>query len=151
MFLLQSVEQRLGLINTWSAYILNILFVDEPAVNNVRILAAFFYGNGVPLHMATQLYEVCNNTCNLNTIIYMSELYAQWSPSVYLPTEYGFHMFRYYDISKSKHFWVNKKYLYNQTEEDTHSGTIPLGITNTGCYHLIYTILRSVQFVVLDE
>jgi hypothetical protein len=65
---------------------------------------------------------------------------------MYLPADYGFHIFRYYNTSKSKHFWVSKKYLYNQMEEDTPSGMnmIPLGIKNTGCYQLIYTILRCV-------
>jgi hypothetical protein len=150
MLLLESVEQRLGLINTWPAYVLNLLFVDETSVNNIRILAAFFYGNGVQLHVAIQLYRICNYTCNIATINYMSALYEQWRPSMYLPAVYVYRMFRYYDMSKCTHLWVNKKYLYNMTEEDTDSGQVSLGIENTGCQLLIRTILRGVRTALLD-
>jgi hypothetical protein len=74
MFLLQSVERRLGPIDTWPTYIIKDLFVDVPSSPIVKRLAGFFYGNGVPECTAAQLYWTCNDMCNHHETNYMYQL-----------------------------------------------------------------------------
>jgi len=59
MSLLQAVEQYLGSINTWPAYIITYLFAETPSPR-VKELTAFFAGNGVPKSLAYKLYCICN-------------------------------------------------------------------------------------------
>ena len=40
--------------------ILYMLFIDEPTVLTIEAISAFFYGNGVPVDLAYQMYEACN-------------------------------------------------------------------------------------------
>ena len=58
--LLSTVEQALGLIEGWPMSILYMLFIDEPTVLTIEAISAFFYGNGVPVDLAYQMYEACN-------------------------------------------------------------------------------------------
>jgi len=52
MSLLQAVEQYLGSINTWPAYIITYLFAGTPSPSVVEKLTAFFAGNAVPKTLA---------------------------------------------------------------------------------------------------
>jgi hypothetical protein len=60
MFLLQFLEEKLGTVTLWATYVLRLLFVDAPTVLGITSLAAFFYGNSVPMNAALSLYMTCN-------------------------------------------------------------------------------------------
>ena len=60
MSLLQAVEQYLGCIGTWPAYIITYIFAETPSPRVVEELTAFFAGNGVPKTLAYKLYCACN-------------------------------------------------------------------------------------------
>jgi hypothetical protein len=86
------LEQQLRLIDTWPTYIIRYLFVDVLSSPIFKRLAAFFYGNGVPVYTAAHLYWACNDTCNLRETNYMYLLYLHWQPCMYLPSMYKSHM-----------------------------------------------------------
>ena len=56
MYLLESVEQMLGPIDTWPTYIIQYLFIDVPSEPIVKSLAIFFYGNYSCKHCYTILF-----------------------------------------------------------------------------------------------
>jgi hypothetical protein len=60
MLLLPFIEERLGAIALWPTYVLRILFVDGPTLLGVSSVAAFFYGNGIPMNAAISLYLTCS-------------------------------------------------------------------------------------------
>jgi hypothetical protein len=70
MYLLESVEQKLGHIDIWPTYIIQYLFMDVPSEPIVKCLVSFFYGNCIPVNTATQLYSVCNHICTVNASDY---------------------------------------------------------------------------------
>jgi len=92
MYLLESVEQKLGPIDTWPTYIIQYLFMDVPSEPIVKCLASFFYGNCIPVNTATQLYSVCNHTCTVNATDYMYQLYLHWQAR---PFAFQFHRLHY--------------------------------------------------------
>jgi hypothetical protein len=61
MSLLERVEQRLGLINTWPTSIIRILFVNTFFPTIVKKLTAFMIDNVVDLFVAIDLYLLCND------------------------------------------------------------------------------------------
>ena len=109
------MERKLGLIDTWSTYIIQYLFVDVPSPI-IKSLASFFYGNCIPVYTATQLYIACYHTCTVDATKYMFQLYLHWQPR---QSVYKFHMLHYYVMLKRKHFWINSKSFFNQREEVT--------------------------------
>jgi hypothetical protein len=42
------------------ADVISAIFLEEPTLASIKIVAAFFYGNGVPNFMAHQFYFLCN-------------------------------------------------------------------------------------------
>jgi len=108
MYLLEYVEQRVWPLDTWPTYIIGYLFVDLPSPPIVRKLSTFFYGNNVPLYIASKLYLACNDTCNIHATNYMYQLYLDCQRCMY-----RFHMFEYYNVLKRKYIWINGK-AFNQ-------------------------------------
>jgi hypothetical protein len=97
MCLLQQVEQHLGQIDTWPAYIIRYLFIDVPKPGIVRKLTAFFYGNNIPVFIASQLYKACNDKYNLQVNEYICALYSHWQRC-----RYKIHMSEYYNVRLHK-------------------------------------------------
>jgi hypothetical protein len=54
------VENVLGGFASWPTSIIRLLLVEEPTIANVRRVAAFFYGNGLPVHVAARFYNLYN-------------------------------------------------------------------------------------------
>jgi len=66
---LQRVEQHLGPIDTWPSYVIRYLFTGVPSTTAVKKLTAFFYGNDIPVSIASQLYHDCNDKRNSHRCI----------------------------------------------------------------------------------
>ena len=101
MCLLQ-VEQHLGQIDTWPTYIIRYLFIDVPKPSIVRKLTAFFYGNDIPVSIASQLYNACNDKYNLQVTENICDLYSHWQRC-----RYKIHMSEYYNVRLHKFIWIN--------------------------------------------
>jgi len=78
------------------------LFIDVPKPRIVRKLTAFFYGNDIPVSIASQLYNACNDKYNLQVTEYICNLYSHWQRC-----RYKIHMSEYYNVRLHKFIWIN--------------------------------------------
>ena len=60
MLLLHFLVACIGAFDLWPAYVLEILICKPSTPQNIRTLAAFFYGYDVPLGVASRVYTICN-------------------------------------------------------------------------------------------
>ena len=66
-------------------------------------LIRFFYGNGVPLELAIQLFQACNDRVDF----YMTELFfcyatwQNWKDATHIA------IYEYYDIKIKRHVYIN--------------------------------------------
>ena len=58
---LSTVENILGSIETWPSAIIVDLFITKPCTMIVQNVAAFMYGNFIPVEKAVLFYCVCWN------------------------------------------------------------------------------------------
>ena len=65
MHLLQFLEIYIGEFTLWPTYILEILFLKDWAPETTLKVAAFFYGHGVPLVIASRVYNICDKGSHL--------------------------------------------------------------------------------------
>jgi len=143
MNLLQRVEQHLGKIDTWPTYILRYLSVNVPKASNVKNETVFFYGNDIPVSIASILYIACNDRYELRVTEYMYDLYFRWQRCIC-----KIHMSEYYNVMLHKFIWINGK-LLNQLEEFKPEVTVmEFGMDCTGCSSLIRSKLELVRQVV---
>ena len=96
MYLLLLIEILVGDFGLWPSDVLSALFLDLPTDHSIRKLASFFYGNGVPLRLATRLSTLCNPFWNHHSTADMKHLYHLWHAGVdsthhanYWNTRYG--------------------------------------------------------------
>lgn len=85
MFLMQALESLLGSIETWATAIIRLLFLDEPTPSTTRRVSAFFYGNGVPPHVASYFYNLRNEQGGLHVTDIMHTFYFIGQCSRYTP------------------------------------------------------------------
>jgi hypothetical protein len=78
--LLTTVERYLGSMDEWPLTILETLFVENPPPRILKMLVAFFYGNGAPCPLASQLYNACNDNSAEDTQTFY-DYYALWDRS----------------------------------------------------------------------
>jgi hypothetical protein len=71
---LSLVEERVGAVESWPAYVILHVFVDEPNARTLRNVAAFLYGNEVPVERAAY----CFNACNGRNRSYVDEKIHEW-------------------------------------------------------------------------
>ena len=136
------VEQHLGQIDTWPTYVIRYVFIDVPKPSIVRKLTAFFYGKDIPVSIASQLYNVCNDKYNLQVTEYICDLHSHGQRC-----RYKFHMSEYYNVRLYKFIWIIGTAL-NQLEKVKPEVTvIDFGIDCTGCSSLIRNKLKVVKHV----
>ena len=77
MTLITAVENITGPIESWPSHVLEYLFGEIPNVDAMVELIAFFYGNGIPCPMASQLYHVWDplSSAEVNEHIYKTYSY----------------------------------------------------------------------------
>jgi hypothetical protein len=91
------LENKLGSLHNWPQDILQYLFLfDRLSTYTTLELAAFFYGNKIPLNTALDLFRECCETTSEN-IEFFCEKYATWERR-----KDREHIYEYYDMSKVK-------------------------------------------------
>jgi hypothetical protein len=55
VYLLGFLEEKLGTITAWTTHVLRLLFSEEPTALRITAVAAFFYGNAIPLNAALSI------------------------------------------------------------------------------------------------
>jgi len=78
MSFLQFVEKHLGLIYCWPRNILKHLFIDPPTYPTTMTLVKFFYGNAIPVEIAVQLFQACNDEETFDLAQHFFYYYATW-------------------------------------------------------------------------
>ena len=147
MSLLHAVEEYLGPIDTWPAYIIEYLVVNSPTAEVIKELTAFFFGNGVPESLAYRLYNTCNPTTS--TVASVRDLfyvrYFLWQKGKYL-----LRMAKYYDMTLKKFVYLSGSYYTQFDPIGSHEPVIgwpdpAIGIDNTSCPNMIRSMLQHVQ------
>ena len=102
MSLLQFVERHLGLIYFWPRNIIKQLFIDPPTYPSTMTLIKFFYGNGIPVEIAVQLFRACNDEATFDQTQHFFYYYSTWQNQ-----EDATHLGIYYNMSINKHVYIN--------------------------------------------
>jgi hypothetical protein len=131
MFQAQYVVSIIGVFESWPNSILRTIFVDEPTRTKVRTVAAFFYGNGLPVHIAVQFYVLCNGRRPV-TITHTYAGYYNWLLAQRTP-----HLATYY-VRQGRRHWINGWRLDSVEPVSTDVPlVIPLATQGTGLHYLI--------------
>jgi len=107
--LLQFLEYFIPEFTLWPTYILELLLLKDWSPDNMVKVAAFFYGHGIPLSIASRVYTYCNPGGHLAPFI-LGAFYSTWQNN-----EEGLHMAKYYNVPAGNIFWINGK-NHSQTE-----------------------------------
>jgi hypothetical protein len=110
MSVLQLAEIHLGSIFTWPRLILRYLFIDPLEYRTILKLANFFYGNSVPLALAVQIFQTCNDKATDNTVHHFSYYYDAWKRC-----EDDIHLGIYFNMKAKKFMYINGSHN-NQSE-----------------------------------
>jgi len=102
MSLLQFVERHLGQIYFWPKNILKHLFIDPPTYPSTMTLIKFFYGNGIPVEIAVQLFQACNDEATFDQAQHFFYYYTTWQNQ-----DDATHLGIYYNMSINKHVYIN--------------------------------------------
>jgi hypothetical protein len=133
MFLAQYVVSIVGVFESWPTSILRTIFVEEPTRTNVRTVASFFYGNGLPVNVAVQFYGLCNGRHPVTITHHMYAAYYNWLLSERTP-----HLAMYYNVKRGRLQWINGWRLASMEPVSTDvQPVIPLGTQGTGLHYLI--------------
>jgi len=54
------------------------LFIDPPTYLTTMTLIRFFYGNGIPVEIAIQLFEACNDEADICLTQHFLFYYTTW-------------------------------------------------------------------------
>jgi len=147
MSLLQAVEQYLGSINTWPAYIITYLFAETPSPRVVEELTAFFAGNGVPKTLAYKLYGAFNPEAATELVRQL--FYARFS--LWHSSDTVRRHFMYYDVRIKKHVRLNVPYFTELLAIRENPVPVPgrpapkVGVANTATPMMINAALRLVS------
>jgi hypothetical protein len=100
MSLLGFLEEKLGPITAWPTQVLRLLFVDAGTSLTMTAVAAFFYGNSIPLNAALSFYRICNDNLHDTVDMAFEDCYETWDATGTWPV-------MYYDMSLKKHKFIN--------------------------------------------
>jgi hypothetical protein len=104
MHLLSISPFIVGPVETWPIYVISAIFLQEPTLASIKIVAEFFYGNVVPYLMALQFYFLCNYVFELTTLA--MRLHEVWQALRFRP-----HLAVYYNTTFRKMVWINGRAL----------------------------------------
>jgi hypothetical protein len=111
MHLLQFLEVCIGEFTLWPTYIIELLFLKEFSPENILKVAAFFYGHGVPLGIASRVYKICNNHSNHIVPYVMGGYYSTLFTNID-----SIHQAQYYNVKDERILWING---YNHSQFET--------------------------------
>ena len=147
MSLLEIMEFVLGSIDKWPTAILKRLFVAEPTPSNIKTLAAFFCGSGIPFCMANYFFNLCNDWGSDQATNIMRTYFVLWHC-----LKFRLHFGVYYNTTFRKLMWLNGG-ARNQMEDiagQVPDVGLPLGIDRTGFSLFIRMKLFVIRAIVLE-
>jgi hypothetical protein len=105
MSLIRAAENIVGSIENWPTHILEHLFCEIPNLEALEGLIAFFYGNGIPCHVACQLYHACNSKSTAIVTEQFYTTYCFWESCTH-----EVHLAQYFDMRLKKYVYINGRY-----------------------------------------
>ena len=108
------------------------------------MIAAFSYGNGIPLRLLTRFVTLCNPLWTHNSSLQLYTLYHLWKVEAYT-----LHHAMYYDIGRKKLCWINgdnhPQHEPTTNGEEAAAAGITLGFECTEHDEVIITKLNELQ------
>ena len=123
MFLLPFLELIVGDFDTWPTDVLRDVFVEVPNHLSVGRIAAFGFGNGVPLRLLTRFAALANPHWRHINSLQIYTQYHMWKGEVDAS-----HCAQYYNMSEGKICWINgdshprNEPVVNGVEPPLHQG-----------------------------
>jgi hypothetical protein len=137
MELVDAVEAEIGSVETWPTSILVVLFTFDPtksiAVYQLTRLIAFFYGNNVPLALASQFCAACCFRPLKVVLPLFTDLYTRWS--TYPPRSSSL----YYDLGERTWKYTDGRYSSTYVDIPTDVGYERCGFPTLAC-HILRTV-----------
>jgi len=137
---LSIVENRLGSVQTWPTYVITYMFAEDPTMPSVRMVAAFMYGNNVPLREAIECYQACNGGRLRFIDESMHEWYYIWDRSWC-----KWHMEAYYSVEIRAMAWINGKTSEGVEPCSTAAPVVYFGVEPSCCARLIQGAIDNVR------
>ena len=131
MSLLDAMCQRLGPIDSWPTYILQ-LFLDRPSpvrTSKLKVIS-FFYGNGVPPAWAYTFYNACNVRGSDAASRFVEDQTKEWY-YLWQRSRVRRHMAEYYNVHSKKFYYINGDRLNQQELVLPEVTTMQFGIDDT--------------------
>ena len=126
--LVQCVEHHLGPLDTWPTHILMYLFNMVPISPRVKRVAAFFYGNNVPLNIAVAFFHASNSASSIFVGEEMCFWYHIWQSALE-----GSRLCYYYNVKMKLILYINGKDKPQFEQVHELSPDISTGFEDTGC------------------
>ena len=141
MFVMQSLESLLGHIDTWPTTILKLLFIDDLTPTNIKKVAAFFCRNGIPYHITSYFYNLCNEKGGIHVTDLVQTFRFIWQSARYTP-----HLDKYYNTQFKIIVWINGRCLAQLEPVLPIVTRILLGMEATG-----YSLLIRIKLCLIRE
>jgi len=136
---LRAIEDISGDVESWPVYLIYDIFVLEPNTNSVKNVAAFMYGNGVPIEIAVDCFIACIVLDSYYVSCAMKNLYCIWDKNPHTA-----HKARYYSMTLKRWMWINGNASYLQEALWPEVGVIQFGTENTRFQQIIRTTIEHV-------
>ena len=144
MSLMDAMSRRLGPIDSWPTYILQLLFLDRPSpvrTSGLKVIS-FFYGNGVPPAWAYTFYNACNVRGGDAASRFVEDQTKAWY-YVWRRSWGRRHMAEYYDIESKKFYYINGYRFSQQEPVLPEVTTMELGVVHTSHPQRIHRRLQQ--------
>jgi hypothetical protein len=120
---LRAVEDITGDVDIWHTYIICDLFVTEPNTISVKHVAAFMYGNGVPIEKTVDCFIASVGFDSYYVSCSMKDWYSSWYNAA--------HNAKYYSTASKRWMWINGNVLQPEVT------VTEFGIAKTLCRQII--------------
>jgi len=142
---LSTVENILGSIETWPSAVIVDLFITKPCTMSVQNVAAFMYGNCIPVEKAVDCFIACVGIESYYVSCAVKDWYTTWDN---IP--HKTHFAKYYSMAYKRWMWLNGKFAAQNEavypdEDDVMNSLDDFGIENAGCPLLINTTIRHIR------
>jgi len=140
---LSAVENNLGGVEIWPSSIIIDLFITKHCTISVINVAAFMYGNNVPVEKAVDCFVACVGIDSYYVSCAVKDWYSTWDN---LP--YKTHFAQYFSMTFKRTMWLNGKYAAQHEavwpKGDVMDAVIAFGTENTGCSLIINTTIKHI-------
>jgi hypothetical protein len=141
---LSAVENILGGVEFWPSSVLIDLSITQPCTVTVINVAAFMYGNNVPVEKAVDCFVACVRI----DCYYVACTVKDWySTCDKLP--YKTHLAQYFSMTFKRKMWLNGKCAAQNEavwpKGDIMDAIVAFGTENTGSPAIINTTIRHIR------